>query len=132
MIADTLSQQIWVALKMCVAKTDDYPQREASVLESLPRHGLSHVAPAIRDVFTHNGPNGSHLCIVTELLGPSLEFTIAEYHDGGDRLDAKNIVRVAKLLMQAVASIHDAGYAHGGKRITMHDNRLRLMYWTLI
>ncbi|THH19267.1 hypothetical protein EUX98_g8806 [Antrodiella citrinella] len=33
------------------------------------------------DSFTHHGPNGSHLCIVTELAGPNLAEDIEDMED---------------------------------------------------
>lgn len=85
------------------------------MLESLQQCGASEFVVKLYDVFTHDGPKGSHQCIVTELLGPSVETVVADYYFGGERLDPEDIIRVAKQLLQAIAAIHDAGYAHGGQ-----------------
>jgi serine/threonine protein kinase len=116
-------------LKIGIAKTCTL-QREVSALQSLTHCGASEFILNLLDVFTHHGPNGSHLCIVTELLGPSLETVVADYHCGGDRLDSKDIIRVAKQILQAVAATHEAGYAHGGTQIICHDNDMELITYT--
>lgn len=67
------------------------------------------------DDFIHEGPNGLHLCIVTEFLGPSLSAIVADYHCSGDRLEPEEIFRLTRQLLQATISLHEAGFAHGGK-----------------
>lgn len=67
------------------------------------------------DDFTHGGPNGSHLCIVTELLGPSLSTVVKDYADGDQRLDPDEILRLTKQILQATTSLHEIGFAHGDK-----------------
>lgn len=66
------------------------------------------------DSFIHLGPNGSHKCLVFELLGPTVDTVVADYGMLEDRLEPEVILKIAKQLLQAVASVHEAGYAHGG------------------
>jgi serine/threonine-protein kinase SRPK3 len=78
------------------------------------------------DHFVHQGPNGSHLCLVFNLLGPSVHKVVescrmaahddeTEYHEF---LDPTTILKVSRQLLKAVAFMHKAGYAHGGKKNT--------------
>ena len=98
---------------------------EVSILKRLNQHNIAKHNVHFYDFFTHEGPNGSHLCIVTELLGPSLDTIIADYHLGGDRMEPEDIIRVAKQLLQAISALHEAAYAHNGKLAVEHDE-----YWT--
>ncbi|KAI9654945.1 MAG: hypothetical protein M1821_005698 [Bathelium mastoideum] len=50
---------------------------------------------------------------VFELLGPSLIRVSADYGRHGERLKPEIILKITKQLLQAVASLHRAGYAHG-------------------
>lgn len=70
------------------------------------------------DAFIHQGPNGTHLCLVLELLGPSLHKIMVNIAgndpDIGEPLEQpQTILKVTKQLLQAVASLHKAGYMHG-------------------
>lgn len=64
--------------------------------------------------FTHKGPNGDHLCIVPELLGPSLDTVVASYGTLGDRLEPEVILKITRQLLQALSALQKVGYAHGG------------------
>jgi serine/threonine-protein kinase SRPK3 len=66
------------------------------------------------DDFRLEGPNGSHLCLVLELLGPTINITVDDYHQVGERLDAESIVKISTQLLGALAFLHEKGYAHGG------------------
>jgi serine/threonine protein kinase len=66
------------------------------------------------DRFTHQGPNGRHLCLVFELLGPSVDAVVQDYNDGGDRLDAETILKISGQLLEAISFMHGFGFAHGG------------------
>jgi len=53
------------------------------VVESNPNHpGRRHVV-SLLDHFTHRGPNGSHVCMVFEVLGENLLGLIKRYHHRG-------------------------------------------------
>lgn len=115
-----------MALKISTASSEALNQ-EASILQSLQRCTASKYIVELYDVFTHDGPNGSHLCIVTELLGPSVETVISDYHSGGERLDRHDIIRLAKQLLLGISATHEAGFAHGGKQASFHENYQELM-----
>jgi serine/threonine protein kinase len=69
--------------------------------------------------FVHAGLNGNHRCLVLELLGPSIGYVVSnEYNEPGERLEVDTILRITKQLLQALASLHTAGYAQGGKYST--------------
>ncbi|KAK9438732.1 hypothetical protein VB005_06880 [Metarhizium brunneum] len=77
---DTLFEAL-VALKIEMADTA-IPSPELLSLQSIHQHTESdHVAYLI-DSFVHEGPNGSHQCTVTELLGPSVDNVVADYVGG--------------------------------------------------
>jgi serine/threonine-protein kinase SRPK3 len=88
--------------------------QELRVIQSLQEKQVSNSIVELFDSFTHQGPNGSHECLVFELLGPSLDTVVADYGTLGDRLEPETILKITKQLLQAVASLHKACYAHGG------------------
>jgi serine/threonine-protein kinase SRPK3 len=51
---------------------------------------------------------------VFELLGPTVNIIVDDYHMEGECLDAETILKISTQLLQAVAFMHEAGYAHGG------------------
>ncbi|POR36997.1 Serine/threonine-protein kinase SRPK [Tolypocladium paradoxum] len=104
----------WVALKIATADSTS-ESRELSTLQSLQRDGASDYIPHLLDSFTHRGPNGVHQCLVSELLGPSVDTVVTDYHTVGDRLEPEIILRISRQLLQALASVHEAGYGHGGE-----------------
>lgn len=84
------------------------------MFQYLRQKGAAHHLARLLDDFIHKGPNGSHQCLVFELLGPSVDTVVADYSTSGDRLAASTILRIARQLLQALASMHAEGYAHGG------------------
>ncbi|KAK3389780.1 hypothetical protein B0H63DRAFT_556881 [Podospora didyma] len=65
------------------------------------------------DSFRHNGPSGTHNCIVTELLGPSLATALGCYHVVGKTLRPDTVLRTARWPLEGLEMIHRAGIAHG-------------------
>lgn len=108
------SLEIWVAIKIMTAESCTEQSRELSALRSSQQNGTSEHIVRLLGSFIHQGPNGSHQCLVFELLGPTVDHVVSDYHASGDRLEPENILQVTKQLLQGVASIHRAGYAHGG------------------
>ncbi|KAF7322179.1 Protein kinase [Mycena kentingensis (nom. inval.)] len=77
--------------------------------------GSQHV-PRMRDHFEHEGPNGRHLCIVGEVLGPSLSGAVAElFHEFWDNgcLPPAIAHRLCGQITLALAYLHKRGVAHG-------------------
>jgi serine/threonine protein kinase len=64
-----------------------------------------------------HGPNGDHLCVVMEAIGPSLD-TLLEFVDV--RLEWKislaSRMAIAVQIAKGVAHLHDQGIVHGGKK----------------
>lgn len=90
------------------------PTQELQILQTLQKKRAAHQIVQLLGSFIHQGPNGSHQCLVFELLGPTVNFVVEDYRMGGDQLDAVTILRMTRRLLKAIASIHAAGYAHGG------------------
>lgn len=67
------------------------------------------------DYFTHHGPNGTHSCLVTELLGPSLSNVIGVYRAIEQVIRPDTILRASRQILDGVEFAHQAGLAHGGK-----------------
>lgn len=57
--------------------------------------------------------NGTHQCLVLELLGPSVPEEAQSYK--GFRLPEEMAWKASKQVVQALAYIHENGVAHGGK-----------------
>ena len=92
--------------------------RELQNLRALAEHskgGLgSEYIVQLLDDFLHEGPNGCHQCLVFELLGPTVNIIVNDYYEEGERLDTETLLKISTQLLQAVAFMHEAGYAHGG------------------
>lgn len=77
------------------------------------------------DSFVHAGPNGNHLCLVLELLGPNVDsanrmepYDTANTPKLEENLEPYTVVRISHQLLQGLAFVHKAGYAQGGKTQT--------------
>ncbi|KAK2738266.1 hypothetical protein FQN57_007129 [Myotisia sp. PD_48] len=94
---------VWLA-----KDTHSTTSKEACRLQAL--NGSKYVVKLF-DQFIHHGPNGSHLCLVLELLGLSLSnilYMLDEY-----RLTTDTILKLTKQLLEAISYIHESGFAHG-------------------
>lgn len=67
------------------------------------------------DDFLHTGPNGTHQCLVFELLGPSVDMVLQDYHISGDQLEPDTILRLSEQLLEGISAIHESGLGHGGR-----------------
>lgn len=107
----------WVSLKISTAERTDQSRELRSLrkLSELSKGSLrsEHIVQLLDD-FLHEGPNGRHQCLVFELLGPTVDVMLYDYYSDGERLDTEDLLKMATQLLQAVAFIHEAGYAHGG------------------
>src|SRR5271155_2923928 len=105
----------WVSVKIIIADRTNQ-SRELHNLRALAEHskgGSEHIVQLLDD-FLHEGPNGCHQCLVFELLGPTVSIYVNDYHEDGERLDTETLLKISTQLLQAVAFMHKAGYAHGG------------------
>ncbi|CAI6230404.1 unnamed protein product [Periconia digitata] len=105
-----------VSMKVVVADRSNSEKAELGILEHIEaksdgQHpGRKHISRLL-DSFYHDGPNGKHLCIVSELLGPKIS-TVAEKCTNY-RLDSKLARQVSRQLLLAVDYLHSCGVAHG-------------------
>jgi hypothetical protein len=117
------STQRFVSIKIVVASESKNTNHELEILQHLQANdphshpGRSNVTQLL-DSFFHEGPNGRHLCVVLELLGPTL-FRVAEQSQN-HRLKADLARRVSGHVVKAVAYLHSCGVAHGGEDILLN------------
>jgi serine/threonine protein kinase len=112
----------YAALKILVACVTE-TSTELKLLQHLAGAGpmaANHVVQLL-DQFKHtSGPNGTHICLVFELMGPSVSDMVEEasgfkYHQDYDKLQYPVwIVRkMARQVLQALEFLHQNGIAHG-------------------
>ena len=65
------------------------------------------------DYFQLNGPNGTHDCIVIELLGPSVS-DLLDARFGGERLPGKLAKKIAEQALLGLDYLHEQQIGHGG------------------
>ena len=65
------------------------------------------------DYFTLVGPNGTHDCLVLELLGPSVADVVESYYKD-DRLPARLAKSFANQALQGLDFLARHGIGHGG------------------
>ena len=108
-----------VSLKVLTAEASGQ-HKELRLLRRLDEHvradPLRGSIIAILDDFTIEGPNGTHLCYVSQPGGPSLSAVSDSPGEiaGTRRLRAPVARKLAQQLAKAVAFIHDVGIVHGG------------------
>ncbi|KAL7907398.1 kinase-like domain-containing protein [Trichoderma velutinum] len=109
-------KEIHVSVKVAVAEQSHRHNGELQILQAItrtgdPTHpGHKHVSHLL-DSFYHEGPNGRHLCIVLELLGPKISLVVNRRPNY--RLDGKLARRISSQLLLAVDYIRSCGVAHG-------------------
>jgi len=70
------------------------------------------------------GPNGTHVCLVSELAGPSVR---AMSFSGGGRIEGSTRLRgdlARKVAKQTATVIELTGLVHGGSLALSHNNAL--------
>ncbi|KAF7858011.1 hypothetical protein EAF04_009367 [Stromatinia cepivora] len=107
----------YVAVKVLASRLSS-GSPEVPILRAMkdsPGHiGKSHVM-SLLDHFTHRGPNGVHLCLVSEVGGPSIK----QFNDcpgeykGSRRLEASVARNVCLQVINGLDYIHTTGIAHG-------------------
>ncbi|KAK3942337.1 kinase-like domain-containing protein [Diplogelasinospora grovesii] len=109
-------KQMNVSIKVVVASKSEEHNHELEILERVrekgdPQHpGRKHVSHLL-DSFYHEGPNGRHLCLVLELLGPKMSL-VAERRPGY-RLGGRLAREISAQLLLAVDYIKSCDVAHG-------------------
>jgi serine/threonine-protein kinase SRPK3 len=74
--------------------------------------GYQHVM-ALQDSFQISGPNGTHECLVLELLGPSVA-DLLDAHSGTERLSGTLAKTIAKQTLFGLCFLHEQEIAHAG------------------
>ena len=114
---DNLEER-YVALKiLCAEASDDVC--DLKILDYLQSRASSHPGRKhigfLDNSFRIQGPNGSHLALVSGVLGPSF----SELMGSEKQLRRRVAQRLAKQFTQAVAYLHSEGVCHGGKKFTL-------------
>ncbi|OJD24178.1 CMGC/SRPK protein kinase [Blastomyces percursus] len=105
---------IYVAIKISVAeRIHDEETRELQPMRELAAHHLclEHTVHMLDD-FDLKGPNGSHKCLVYELLGPNIP-DIIDVHFPDGRLPGKLAKVIAKQSLIGLDSLHQQNIGHG-------------------
>ncbi|KAJ2897115.1 hypothetical protein MKZ38_004970 [Zalerion maritima] len=115
----------WVVLKIKTAESsptnaeEDAEVRTLKLLETrwqgkIGMEGASEpYYSALIDHFCLEGPNGRHLCLVLEFLGPCVWNVVDACAMYGDSVRPDTILRSTVQLLKAVDKAHEAGVAHG-------------------
>ncbi|KPM34602.1 hypothetical protein AK830_g11978 [Neonectria ditissima] len=117
-------EERWVSIKIKRARystdqLDDDPEIKA--LNRLHQHYSDTLPEApwcfsgLLNFFHHTGPNGTHTCIVTELLGPTLATVLScmNAYYNQEILRPDTILRASKQVLKAIEFTHQAGIVHG-------------------
>lgn len=76
-------------------------------------HPTPHHVMHMLDNYDLKGPNGTHKCLVLELLGPSVPDTIDTYFPDG-RLPGKLAKGIARQALLGLDTLHQHNIGHGG------------------
>ncbi|PYI03357.1 kinase-like protein [Aspergillus sclerotiicarbonarius CBS 121057] len=113
-VARDQREESYVAIKICVSEGgNDRNQRELDILKKLTStHSSSRHIMRLLDHFDLDSPNGTHRCLVLELLGPSVPDMIeARFTDG--RLPGNLAKAIAKQALLGLDLLHEQKIAHG-------------------
>lgn len=93
---------------------------DIEIFQALKANTLNHPGARhilfVLDHFAVQGPNGSHLCLVSQVAGPSIaDLSFSPGQVAGSRRLRGDIARsFARQTAQAVGFLHTAGFIHGG------------------
>ncbi|GKU06982.1 unnamed protein product [Fusarium langsethiae] len=114
----------YVAVKITISEVEESGELKIlQALSALPIYhpGSSHVNQLL-DHFTLVGPNGSHDCLVLELVGPNVA-DVVELHCKDDRLPSKLATVFAKQALQGLDFLAANDIGHGD----LHTRNLALV-----
>ncbi|TIA24803.1 kinase-like protein [Aureobasidium pullulans] len=106
-----------VALKIVTSENSSSINRELCTHRRLlensvpPVNDHKHIVRFL-DNFEHPGPNGTHICLVLELLGPSVA-TVTGERFAGNRLPGYTAKKACKEMALALEVLHAQGIGHG-------------------
>ncbi|KAG6368291.1 hypothetical protein INS49_002496 [Diaporthe citri] len=121
-LAHDTRQSQWVSLKIKQSRISEGPleqDQEVRALLALEKHHASSDQKQPRcftrllETFQISGPNGTHNCLVTELVGPSVARVLRACGLFGETLRPDTVLRASKRVLQAVDFAHRAGVVHG-------------------
>ncbi|KAL9102567.1 MAG: hypothetical protein Q9163_002285 [Psora crenata] len=121
-LAKDLLLRRYTAIKILVSELSQ-DNHEAQILNRLSQGpaghpGKKHIVQLL-DQFQQEGPNGTHLCLVLELLGPSISSKAESY--SSNRLPGDISWEASKQIVQGLEFIHTRGIAHGGQSESSHS-----------
>lgn len=109
----------YVAVKISISERQPRSKdRQLHVMRAIAASSSQHPGAAsvmkIIDNFTLNGPNGTHQCMVLELLGPSIS-DVLDVRFADNRLPGALAKKVARQTLLGLDYLHQHGIGHGGK-----------------
>jgi len=108
-----------VSIKILAAdKSDEASCRELRILRHLAElnthtnHPGKKYLPTLKDHFYIHGPNGRHLALVTDVVGPTV--SRVQERSNVNCLPRELAFMASKQVLLAVDYLHECGIAHGG------------------
>lgn len=124
-LAQDLNKNKNVALKILVANA---PSSDATFLTLLQEQGANHPnIMSLQDVFTIQGPNGTHQCLVLDVVGPRMK----RIANGNHELSRVMVRDAARQIAEGVAYLHSIGICHGGKAALFATANTSLTYFQI-
>ncbi|KAI0867389.1 kinase-like domain-containing protein [Hypoxylon argillaceum] len=107
----------YVAVKISISERQPRSKdRQLHVMRAIAASSSQHPGAAsvmkIIDNFTLNGPNGTHQCMVLELLGPSIS-DVLDVRFADNRLPGALAKKVARQTLLGLDYLHQHGIGHG-------------------
>lgn len=114
----------FVAVKVLTAEASERASVASLLHMGEKKSGRSFVVEVL-DSFETTGPNGVHQCVVTELLGPTLEAVVEAIARQGltPKLGAQSRKRLILECLTGVAELHSRGVVHGGAYCSSSPDR---------
>jgi hypothetical protein len=106
--------------------------REVEILERIKESSSKDPVAAafvlgLLDHFEHSGPNGTHLCLVLELMWQDVLGFLEGYRDLGLEKRYPLVRKISKQLVQGLRFIHSCGIIHNGMLLMI----LQFMFYRL-
>lgn len=115
----------WVSLKIKQARVSTSSLDEDPDIKAFAALEHKHVSNTpsepkyfaqLLESFQHQGPNGTHTCLVIELVGPAVSSMLMLYNnfEVQETLRPDTILRASKQLLESIHAMHESGIVHGG------------------
>ena len=123
---ETALDEIKLLQRLITSSTPPVPPTQSSQFQSSSHAhthpGRSHVISFL-DHFRHKGPNGTHVCMVFEVLGENLLGLIKRHQNKG--VPMPMVKQIAKQVLLGLDYMHRCcGVIHTGKRPTTFPNNI--------